>query len=129
MLPNLLTLSPHEFQVFYANGLGISNPEVAKRLGKSVKTVEAQCSTIREKLGLANIWDMRSLATRFIVYSEANGLVRESIPAPQLAPYAWKKGVAVRPDVMAPIIPKKCIEKTPVKRAAPGSQTGAVCRA
>ena len=47
-----MTLSPAEQQVFNLIGDGLSAKEIAEKLGKSPRTVEAQKQTIRLKLGL-----------------------------------------------------------------------------
>lgn len=63
--PDVLTLavrqallSPKEREVFHLLGQGMSCKEIAGSLGKSVKTVDAQCQAIKNKMGLR---DMRAV--------------------------------------------------------------------
>lgn len=59
------TLSDRELEVFQLLGQGIETRRVAQRLGVSIKTVQAYCARIKEKLQLANASELLREAVRW----------------------------------------------------------------
>lgn len=57
-------LSPRETEVFRLAGLGLTTRQVAKRLCLSVKTIDAHYCSIRSKLGLRSVHELRVRAIR-----------------------------------------------------------------
>lgn len=68
----VLKLSPRELEVFTLAGHGKTTKEISRVLGLSMKTIESHNAHIREKTGLNNVWAVRHLATRFVVFCEQN---------------------------------------------------------
>jgi DNA-binding NarL/FixJ family response regulator len=58
-------LSDRELEVFRSLGQGRGTPQIAETLGISLKTVQAYCGRIKEKLGLANATELLREAMRF----------------------------------------------------------------
>jgi DNA-binding NarL/FixJ family response regulator len=67
-LPEAL-LSDRELEVFSLLGQGRGTPQIAELLGISIKTVQAYCARIKEKMGFANATELLRAAMRF---EEAN---------------------------------------------------------
>jgi DNA-binding NarL/FixJ family response regulator len=59
------TLSDRELEVFQLLGQGIETRRVAQRLNVSIKTVQAYCARIKEKLQLANASELLREAVRW----------------------------------------------------------------
>jgi DNA-binding CsgD family transcriptional regulator len=64
-------LSDRELEVFRLLGKGLDTRTVASRLQISIKTVQAYCARIKEKLNLANATELLREAVR---WSESNAL-------------------------------------------------------
>ena len=68
-LPGLVspveTLSDRELQVFQLLGQGIETRKVAQKLNVSIKTVQAYCARIKDKLQLANASELLREAVRW----------------------------------------------------------------
>lgn len=60
------TLTPSEFEVMNLIGQGHSSQEIAKLLGRSVKTIETHRFNIRTKLNLKDSTDLIRYATRWV---------------------------------------------------------------
>ena len=58
-------LSDRELEVFRLLGKGRGTPQIAENLGISLKTVQAYCGRIKEKLALANATELLREAIRF----------------------------------------------------------------
>ena len=58
-------LSDRELEVFRFLGQGRGTPQIAETLGISLKTVQAYCARIKDKLGLANATELLREAMRF----------------------------------------------------------------
>ena len=58
-------LSDRELEVFRLLGQGRGTPQIAENLGISLKTVQAYCGRIKEKLALANATELLREAIRF----------------------------------------------------------------
>jgi DNA-binding NarL/FixJ family response regulator len=58
-------LSDRELEVFGLLGQGRGTPQIAEMLGISIKTVQAYCARIKEKLGLSNATELLRAALRF----------------------------------------------------------------
>ena len=58
-------LSDRELEVFRMLGQGRGTPQIADTLGLSLKTVQAYCARIKEKLGIANATELLREAMRF----------------------------------------------------------------
>ena len=63
---SLERLSDRELKVFELMGKGLSNGEVAAKLGISNKTVDAHRESIKNKLGLPNARALRASATEWV---------------------------------------------------------------
>jgi DNA-binding NarL/FixJ family response regulator len=59
-------LSDRELKVFELMGRGLSNPDIAAKLGISTKTVDAHRESIKNKLGLPNAKSLRTSATDWV---------------------------------------------------------------
>ncbi|WP_234825102.1 response regulator transcription factor [Cupriavidus necator] len=59
-------LSEREFEVLHLIGLGFSTREIAGKLNRSIKTIEAHQANIKEKLGIANGKDLMRFAIQWI---------------------------------------------------------------
>lgn len=58
-------LSDRELEVFHLLGRGLRTAEIADELHLSMKTVQAYCARIKEKLGLTTAVELRRAATRW----------------------------------------------------------------
>ena len=58
-------LSDRELEVFRFLGQGRGTPQIAETLGISLKTVQAYCGRIKEKLGIGNATELLREAMRF----------------------------------------------------------------
>ena len=63
--PIATLLSDRELEVFRMLGQGRGTPQIAESLGLSLKTVQAYCARIKEKLGLGNATELLREALRF----------------------------------------------------------------
>ena len=63
--PIVTLLSDRELEVFRLLGQGRGTPQIAEMLGLSLKTVQAYCARIKEKLGLSNATELLREALRF----------------------------------------------------------------
>ena len=55
-------LSPGELEVFDLIGRGLSNPEISKRLDRSIKTIETYRTRIKSKLGMRTAIELSQFA-------------------------------------------------------------------
>jgi DNA-binding NarL/FixJ family response regulator len=58
-------LTDREFEILRMIGQGLSVSEIAAKLGRSVKTVEAHRANLREKLGLKRAAELARFATQW----------------------------------------------------------------
>jgi DNA-binding NarL/FixJ family response regulator len=58
-------LSPREFEVFQLIGQGLGTSQIAAKLARSVKTIEAHRATIKQKLGLKSGIELTQFAARW----------------------------------------------------------------
>ncbi len=58
-------LSDRELEVFQLLGRGYSTRQIAEELHVSIKTIQAFCARIKEKLGLATATELMREATRW----------------------------------------------------------------
>jgi DNA-binding NarL/FixJ family response regulator len=63
---NVELLSDREMEVFRRLGEGQGTRKIATELGLSMKTVQAYCARIKEKLGLANVSELVRAAVRWV---------------------------------------------------------------
>lgn len=59
-------LSGRELEIFELLGTGVGTREVAKRLGRSIKTIEAYRARIKEKLNLKDAATLMREAVRWV---------------------------------------------------------------
>lgn len=80
-LDRILTLTTTEYEVFLKLGDGQKTSVICREEGKvkSIKTIESQVVSMIKKMGVADISQLRSIATRFLVYKEQNNIVREIV--------------------------------------------------
>ncbi|MFO8033885.1 MAG: response regulator transcription factor [Candidatus Bipolaricaulota bacterium] len=64
VFPPLPELSPRELEVLEHLGRGAPNPEIARSLGLSVKTVESHVERLKAKLGKESAAELRAWAAR-----------------------------------------------------------------
>ena len=62
----IASLSEREFEVLHLIGLGFSTREIAEKLNRSVKTIEAHQANIREKLNIRNGKELTRFAIQWI---------------------------------------------------------------
>jgi two-component system, NarL family, response regulator FusR len=62
----IASLSEREFEVLHLIGLGFSTRQIAERLNRSVKTIEAHQANIKEKLNIRNGKDLMRFAIQWI---------------------------------------------------------------
>lgn len=79
-LPNLTPefdviarLSAKENELFALLGTGLTCPEVAEKRGVSIKTIESQFKSIKEKFGMMR-GPLIRLAIRYAMFQELSGL-------------------------------------------------------
>jgi DNA-binding NarL/FixJ family response regulator len=63
---SIANLSEREFEVLHLIGLGFSTREIAGKLNRSVKTIEAHQANIREKLAIPNGKELMRFAIQWI---------------------------------------------------------------
>lgn len=63
---SIANLSEREFEVLHLIGLGFSTREIAKKLNRSVKTIEAHQANIKEKLAIPNGKELMRFAIQWI---------------------------------------------------------------
>jgi DNA-binding NarL/FixJ family response regulator len=59
-------LSAREFEVLHLIGLGFGTRQIADKLNRSVKTIEAHRANLKEKLQLASGTELLSFAVRWL---------------------------------------------------------------
>jgi DNA-binding NarL/FixJ family response regulator len=64
--PPLASLSGREFEVLHLIGLGLGTRQIAERLNRSVKTIEAHQARIKDRLGLESGRDLVRLALQLV---------------------------------------------------------------
>jgi DNA-binding NarL/FixJ family response regulator len=62
----IANLSEREFAILHLIGLGLSTREIAERLSRSIKTIEAHRANIKEKLGLATGQELLRFAVQLL---------------------------------------------------------------
>ncbi|CAB3782227.1 response regulator [Paraburkholderia caffeinilytica] len=62
----IANLSEREFEILHLIGLGFSTREIAEKLNRSVKTIEAHQANIKEKLTIRNGKDLMRFAIQWI---------------------------------------------------------------
>ena len=62
----IASLSEREFEILHLIGLGFSTREIAEKLNRSVKTIEAHQANIKEKLNIRNGKDLMRFAIQWI---------------------------------------------------------------
>ncbi len=62
----IASLSEREFEVLHLIGLGFSTREIAEKLNRSVKTIEAHRANIKEKLNIRNGKELMRFAIQWI---------------------------------------------------------------
>lgn len=75
-------LSPAQYRIFLLIGNGRTREEISKEPGHKMagKTVDAYMDCLKNKLNVCDNFKLRVLATRFTVYVELTGLVRDGMP-------------------------------------------------
>jgi DNA-binding NarL/FixJ family response regulator len=63
--PTIEHLSDRELEVFELLGSGLDTREIGEKLGISIKTVQAYCARIKEKLELSNATELLREALRW----------------------------------------------------------------
>lgn len=58
----LSTLTDREYEIFRLIGLGMGSSEIANKLARSVKTVEAHRANLKQKLGMRNASELNRFA-------------------------------------------------------------------
>lgn len=64
-------LSGREFEVFRLLGSGLETRRIARDLHLGIKTVQAHCASIKDKLGLANATELIREAVRWVEREKA----------------------------------------------------------
>ncbi|MGU7774531.1 response regulator [Burkholderia sp. MR1-5-21] len=62
----IANLSEREFEILHLIGLGFSSREIAEKLNRSVKTIEAHQANIKEKLNIRNGKELMRFAIQWI---------------------------------------------------------------
>jgi DNA-binding NarL/FixJ family response regulator len=62
----IASLSEREFEILHLIGLGFSTREIAEKLNRSIKTVEAHQANIKEKLNIRNGKELMRFAVQWI---------------------------------------------------------------
>ncbi|MNT73843.1 Oxygen regulatory protein NreC [compost metagenome] len=63
---SIASLSEREFEVLHLIGLGFSTREIAMKLNRSVKTIEAHQANIKEKLDIPSGKELMRFAIQWI---------------------------------------------------------------
>ncbi|MGN5478382.1 response regulator transcription factor [Cupriavidus basilensis] len=63
---SVASLSEREFEVLHLIGLGFGSREIARKLNRSVKTVEAHQANIKEKLNIPSGKELTRFAIQWI---------------------------------------------------------------
>ncbi len=63
---SIASLSEREFEVLHLIGLGFSTREIAEKLSRSIKTIEAHQANIKEKLNIPNGKELMRFAIQWI---------------------------------------------------------------
>jgi DNA-binding NarL/FixJ family response regulator len=61
----LSRLTDREYEIFRLIGMGMSSSEIADKLSRSVKTVEAHRANLKQKLGLRNAIELNRFAVNY----------------------------------------------------------------
>jgi DNA-binding NarL/FixJ family response regulator len=61
----LSRLTDREYEIFRLIGMGMSSSEIADKLSRSVKTVEAHRANLKQKLGLRNAIELNRFAVHY----------------------------------------------------------------
>lgn len=64
--PLIATLSDRELEVFRLIGMGLTCAEIAQKYNRSIKAIEANRASARDKLGLKTTAELTHLATRWV---------------------------------------------------------------
>jgi DNA-binding NarL/FixJ family response regulator len=87
----VLHLTETEYHVFLAMGRGLTTKEISRIEGRrlSCKTVESHQQNMRYKLNLLDICKLRTLATRYILYTEMYNITRRQKSNPSIIRYEF----------------------------------------
>lgn len=61
----LASLTDREYEIFRLIGMGMSSSEIATKLSRSVKTIEAHRANLKQKLGLRNAIELNRFAANY----------------------------------------------------------------
>lgn len=61
----LSSLTDREYEIFRLIGMGMSSSEIAAKLSRSVKTIEAHRANLKQKLGLRNAAELNRFAANY----------------------------------------------------------------
>jgi two-component system, NarL family, response regulator NreC len=61
----LSSLTDREYEIFRLIGMGMSSSEIATKLSRSVKTIEAHRANLKQKLGLRNAAELNRFAANY----------------------------------------------------------------
>ncbi len=65
-LSPLAGLSEREFEILHLIGLGFGTRQIAEKLNRSIKTIEAHRANLKEKLQLKSGWELVRFAVKFL---------------------------------------------------------------
>ncbi len=65
MISVLSSLTDREYEIFRLIGMGMSSSEIAEKLSRSVKTIEAHRANLKQKLGLRNAIELNRFAANY----------------------------------------------------------------
>jgi DNA-binding NarL/FixJ family response regulator len=65
MVSVLSSLTDREYEIFRLIGMGMSSSEIADKLSRSVKTIEAHRANLKQKLGLRNAIELNRFAANY----------------------------------------------------------------
>ena len=86
----VLNLSEKEYEVFLRLGAGERAVDIARDLGKSVKTVETQVQKIKDKVGIDGLSYLRTFATRYVVFMDSQSIHRIPVKNPKFFEFTKK---------------------------------------
>jgi len=61
----LSSLTDREYEIFRFIGMGMSSSEIAEKLARSIKTIEAHRANLKQKLGLRNAIELNQFAANY----------------------------------------------------------------
>ena len=67
----LSSLTDREHEIFRLIGIGLGTSEIAAKLNRSVKTVEAHRANLKQKLGLRNAYELNRFAVNWTDHEHA----------------------------------------------------------